>query len=324
MPKPSSAASWLTTVGGKLAMVAGEHETIAAQQRNPAARFGALAGLVDHHEIKTPRAQQLAVDAGGRGADHRGRIEDALRGLQFHFPRVGQERAGIVAKLFPFAGLRRGPPLPAGLAKEAHRLLDQLAGQPHVAMTLHEEIERMLAQLRQHAGRMPQPHDPLAETEQAFEDVVDGQVARGAGQHLAAAADRLANDFHDGRRLAGAGRAVDQADIAGRQGELHGVELHLIERAVQRPDGPVDAKLRLPLAEQHVAQDRRAVAAEHAGLLQGGPLPLRGHFVERDVDPPGVVFAQFVRQAVEGHGDRDFIAFADHAAVGEFGAVLMR
>ncbi len=182
----------------------------------------------------------------------------------------------------------------------------------------------MLAEFRQHAGRMPQPHDPLAEAQQPFEDVVDRQVARGAGQDLAAAADRLADDLHDGRRLAGAGRAVDQADVAGREGELHGIELHLVERAVQRAHGPIDAELRLPLAEEHVAEDRRAVAAEHAGLFQGGPLPLRGHFVEGNVDPPGVVLAQFVRQAVDGHGDRGLAPLADHAAIGKLRAVLVR
>ncbi len=97
---------------------------------------------------------------------------------------------------------------------------------------------------------------------------------------------------------------MDQAHVAGREGELHGIELHLVERTVQCPHGPIDAELRLPPAEQHVAEDRRAVAAEHAGLFQGGPLPLRGHFVESNVDPPGVVLAQFVRQAVDRDGDR--------------------
>ena len=297
-------------------MIAGQHEAIAAQERDPAARLRALAGLVDDDEIKSPRAQQLAVDARRRGANHCRRPEDAFDGLKLHPAGIGQERTGVVAKLPPLAGLRRGPTLPAGLAKKAHRLLDELAGQLHVAMSLDEQIERMLAKFRQHAGRMPQPHDPLAETQQPLEDVVDRQVARGAGQHLTAAADRLADDFHDGRGLAGAGRAVDQADVAGREGELHGIELHLVERAVQRPDRPLDAELRLSPAQQHVAKDRRAVAAEHAGLLQGGPLPLRGHFVESNVKPPGVVLAEFVGQAVEGDGNRHFAALADHASIG--------
>ena len=191
-------------------------------------------------------------------------------------------------------------------------------------MRFHEQVERVLAEFRQHAGRMPQPHDPLAEAQQPLEDVIDRQVARGAGQDLAAAADRLADDLHDGRRLAGAGRAVDQPHVAGRQGELHGIELHLVERTVQRRHGPIDAELRLPLAQQHVAEDRRAVAAEHAGLFQGGPLPLGGHFVESDVDPPGVVLAQFVRQAVDRDGDRGLASLADHAAIGKLGAVLVR
>ena len=67
--------------GRQLAMIAGKHQAVAAQQRDPAARLGALAGLVDDHQVETPRAQQLAVDAGGRGADHGGRVEDALGGL---------------------------------------------------------------------------------------------------------------------------------------------------------------------------------------------------------------------------------------------------
>ena len=117
---------------------------------------------------------------------------------------------------------------------------------------------------------------------------------------------------------------MDQADVAGREGELHGIELHLVQRAVQGAHGPIDAELRLPLAQEHVAKDRRAVAAEHAGLLQRGPLPLRGHFVEGNVYPPAFVFAQFVRQAIDGDGNRVLATLADHAAIGYLGAILVR
>ena len=191
-------------------------------------------------------------------------------------------------------------------------------------MLLHEQIERVLAQLRQHAGRMAQPDRPLAEFQQLLEDVIDRQVARGAGQHLPPAADRLANHLDDGRRLAGAGRAVDQAHVAGGKGELHGIDLRLVERAVQGADGRIDAEFRLPHAQQHVAEDGAAVAAEHAGLFQRGPLPLRGHLVEGRVEPPDIVVAQLVGQAVEGDGDRGLAPLANDAAIGKLGAVFVR
>ena len=79
-----------------------------------------------------------------------------------------------------------------------------------------------------------------------------------------------------------------------------------------------------PQAEEHVAEDRRAVAAQDAGLFQGGPLPLGGHFVESDVDPPHVVLAQFVGQAVDRDRDRDLRSLAYDAAIGKLRAILVR
>ena len=187
----------------------------------------------------------------------------------------------------------------ARLAKETHRLLDQLAGEFHVGVLFHEQIEGMFAQLRQHAGRMAQANRPFAERQQLLKDVIDRHIARRTGQHFPPATNRLANDFDDGRRLAGAGRAVDQADVAGGQGELHGVDLRLVERAVQRANGRIDAEFRLPLADEHVAKNRRSIAAKHAGLFHRGSLPLRGHFVKGRIEAPRIEVAQFVGQAVD-------------------------
>ena len=163
--------------GRQLTMIAGQHEAVAAQERDPTARLGALARLVNYHEIEAPRAEELAIDAGGRGADHRRRIQDAFGRLLLHLPRVGQERAGVVAKLPPLARLGRRAALFARLAEETHRLLDQFAGEFHVGVLFHQQVEGVFAQLRQHAGRMAQANRPFAERQQLLEDVIDRHIA---------------------------------------------------------------------------------------------------------------------------------------------------
>ena len=224
-----------------------------------------------------------------------------------------RRRLGVLAELPPLARLRRRPRVAVRLAEQHQRLLDELPGKLHVGVPLDEQVERVVAQLRQHAGRVPQPHGPLAEGQQPLEDVVHGQVARGAGQHPAAPANRLPDDLHHDPRLAGAGRAVDQAHVAGGEGKLHRLPLHGVETGVQRPDFGVHAELRLPHAYQHVAQDGKAVAAGRAGCSQGDPLPLDGHLVERHVQPPGLVVGQVLGQPFQGHADRRFAALADDA-----------
>ena len=303
----------------QLAMIAGEHHAVASQQRYPAARLGALAGFIDHAQIEAPRAENLAIQRRRRCTQHGGRVENAFGRLGFELAGVGQQRSRVVAELLSLARLWRRTTKPAGLAEKAHRLLDQLPRKLDVVVSLDEQVQRVIAQLGQHAGRVAQPHCPLAAAQQPLEDIIDRQIARGAGQHPASAAHRLTNHLDDGRRLAGAGRPVNQAHVARGKSELDRLALHGIQRMVQRPDFRIEAKLRLPHAHQHVAQDGKAVAAGGPRLVQRRALPLQCHVVKGNVQPPAAWIVGLLGQAFQGHANRPLAALADYAASGRLG-----
>ncbi len=79
---------------------------------------------------------------------------------------------------------------------------------------------------------MAQTHGLLAVCEQTFEQVIDGQIAGGADQDFLAAANGVTDQLDEGRRLAGAGRTVDDGHILRGQGEPHGFALGVVERSV--------------------------------------------------------------------------------------------
>ena len=112
-----------------------------------------------------------------------GLVQDALDGQRFQPAGVGEQVAGLrrSAAFSPGCGLLARPLV--GLAEQGERVLGDLAGLPRVGVLLDEDVERALAQLRQHAGRVAEPHRQFAGREQLFEQVIDRVVARGARQH---------------------------------------------------------------------------------------------------------------------------------------------
>ncbi len=138
----------------------------------------------------------------------------------------------------------------------------------------------------------------------------------GAGQHFLAPLDRLANQLGDDRGLARTRRAVDQGQVAGREGQAHGLALGRIEaRAEIRLWGQL-VELRLALAEQDVAELSQAVAAGLGGPPDRRPLPLDGHVVAGQVDPPQIVIRPVVGQNGQGDADRAVGPLVDDAAAG--------
>ena len=119
-----------------------------------------------------------AIEAGQRGTQHAGRIEQMLDHLLLDAAGVGDQLAGLAAHACLRPRRRLGPGEAVGFAKESAGLLLQLAGQDDVGMGIDEQIERVRLQFRQHAGRMPQPHRPLAGPHQPLQQVIDRQVAR--------------------------------------------------------------------------------------------------------------------------------------------------
>src|SRR5437879_2448290 len=104
-------------------------------------------------------------------------------------------------------------------------------------MVLDDQVERVLPQFGQDAGRVTETHHPLTSRHQALKQVIDGEIARSARQYLLAAAYRLANHLYYRGRLAGARRAVDNRQIPGCQSEAHRLLLGDIERLIKRREG---------------------------------------------------------------------------------------
>ena len=158
-------------------MVAGQHDAVAAQQRNPAARLRRLARLVDHQQVEPAPAEHLGVQAGRRRAQDRRGVEDALDGLGFQAcASASSARASWrMSRLAPGSGLARVHL--SALRNRANASLSELAGLAHVGVVVHHQVERVFAQLRQDAGGMAQADGLFAVSQQPFEQVVHGEIA---------------------------------------------------------------------------------------------------------------------------------------------------
>ena len=158
----------------------------------------------------------------------------------------------------PGSGLARV--VRAGLAEQGQGLLDQLAGQRarrRGRSTSRSSVCSRSSGITRAGCPSRTARSPCGQ--QALEQIVDRHVARCAGQHLVAAAHGPADQLDHGGRLAGAGRTVNEGHVAGRQGELHGVELRLVERAVERPHRR--DRRRTPAAARPSSTSRRIRAA---------------------------------------------------------------
>ncbi len=154
----------------------------------------------------------------------------------------------------------------------------------------------MGAKFRRHPGWMAQANGLLAFSQQSLEDVIDAQIARRAGQHLGAAADGLANQLHDRRGFARAGRAMNDRHVVGLQGEPHGLALRLVQQTVERLKRLFGAKFRRPFLKQRAAQRRQAVACRQPRPFQRRALSAAGRIVAAQIEPQGGVLFSRLRR----------------------------
>ena len=150
--------------------------------------------------------------------------------------------------------------------------------------------------------------------QQAFEQVVHRQVARRTRQHLVAAAHRLANQLDDRGRLAGAGRAVDDGQVAGRQGQPHRLALRVVQRRIEGRLLGSFVKRRCHVPQEDGPQFGETIAFGLPGLLQGGALPQPRRLVTGQIQPIKRLLAVVLDGIVEGHGDGGLRPLANHAA----------
>ena len=180
-------------------------------------------------------------------------------------------------------------------------------------MNVHHQVERLFPQLRQHAGRVSEPNRLFAVGQQPFEQVVHGQIAGGADQHLVAATHGLTDQFHERRGLARAGRAVDHGHVGRGQGEADGLALRLVQRFIEGVMVRRRSEVRRPLAHQDAAQLGEPVALGRTGALQRLPLSQPCGLVVGAVHAKDGVFVR-VERVVDRDAHQRLFAVADHAA----------
>src|SRR6185312_3302669 len=237
----------------------------------------------------------IAADAGRE--DHVGAIDDEALGVRDLAGRVAVEGARFLPQL-----LRLGAAL-------AHRALAQrtgavapLAGEVHRAVLGDLAVDRDRRERRRDARRMAHADRLDAGLGEPDADVVDRGVRRRRAQYALAARDSLANDLDERARLAGAGWAPDQRDVAGAQRPIHGLALLRIELRIERL--PRDRRERVRfLGERGDVSDAREVAGRECGLRAGNRVIAA---IERDLRRLGiqrVVAVELVDRAIEHQPD---------------------
>ena len=121
---------------------------------------------------------------------------------------VGDQGPRLLPHLALRAGRRFGAGVPIGFVAKLMRFFHQPPRDLHIWVCLDHQIKRVLAQLRQHPGRMTQANRLLVVTHQPLQEVINRQIARRVGQHLLAAGCSAANQFDDRSRLPGSRRAM--------------------------------------------------------------------------------------------------------------------
>ena len=186
----------------QLAVVAGEDELVRPQQRHPARRLGGLARLVDHREVEPPLAEQLAVEAGERGADDAGLVQHPLDGEGFElagFARAVSRASRRSAAFSP--GLRLARVHLSAWRNRANASRATLrACRASGCFSARMSMARARSSGTTRAG-WPEPHRQFAGREQLFEQVIDRVVARAQASTRVAARDRLPDELDHGRGL---------------------------------------------------------------------------------------------------------------------------
>src|SRR5260370_3528360 len=124
-------------------MIAGQDHTLTAQERQPASRLGALACLIDDRKIEGALSEHFAIQAGERGAENRGPVEDTFDSLGLQPPRVGQQSPSLLAHRLAGAGLWPSARELTGLAEQGKGLLGQLACLARILVVFNDQVERI-------------------------------------------------------------------------------------------------------------------------------------------------------------------------------------
>ncbi len=224
-------------------------------------------------------AEDVAIEARRCGAEDVGLVQDLLDGLAFESASVVQQALGLLPGGLLHTGLRFGPRVATCFAEQNSRFLDQFPGQSNVGVLLNEEVQRVFAQAGHDASRMAQADGLRSSGKEPLKNVVDSHVARCAGEDLLTVAHGLANQFHHGGGLAGAGWAVDEGQVTSGKGEANGLALGGVETRIQGNQFLERMELGRTFAEEDVAKFGKPLAASGAGEMESRLLAGSGDFV---------------------------------------------
>ena len=203
-------------------MVAGQHGTAGAQQREIDRGLHRLGGFVDHRQVEPAPGQRARFETGQRRQDHLRPLQHGQLGAIFELARFREQLARLALGLARFAE-SSGPAALlalAGVGPEPQRLGDEVGRDPRLIVGCRLLIEGVLHHRGQHARRMTDAHRVDARRHQPLDEVVDRQIRRRRSQHAFAARDGPPDDFHQHRRLSRAGRAMHERDVPGAVGQL--------------------------------------------------------------------------------------------------------
>src|SRR5262249_27846509 len=113
----------------------------------------------------------------------------------------------------------------ASLAEQGESLFGQLARLAPIWVIVDYDVERMLAKRGKNAGRVAEAHCLFVLSQKTFQQVVYGQVAGRARQHLLATTRGLPDQFDNGCRFASAWRTVHYCYVLCRESKAHGLLL---------------------------------------------------------------------------------------------------
>ena len=164
-------------------MVAGQYDPFCAKRGDPAARFGALAGFVDHDQVETSLSQKFFI-TGGRRTYDTGLIQDVLHCLLFEQAGIGFQLPGLASQGLFFSRRRSSSGESTGTAEQLFGFPQHVTHNFHRLMVVDLCIEREIPQLFIHSCGVSDPDNPCASADQTSQQVIDRSIAGCTGEHF--------------------------------------------------------------------------------------------------------------------------------------------
>ena len=139
------------------------------------------------------------------------------------------------------------------LLAQTVRVAGELLCYLHIGVMLHQQIERVLAQLRRDTRRMPEPDRIFSCVNKSLQQIVYCKVTRCYCQNPPAIFCDLADQLHQCGGLACAGWTMNDSNIFGTQGKLDRLNLRRVQLIVEWLNSFHFLKKRFLNSQQYIA-----------------------------------------------------------------------